>query len=64
MEIRVRADDLVSVATAANELGHPRITIYRWVEKGKLIGIKLGGILFIPKSEIDRIKKTKGDDHD
>ena len=59
MEIRVRTDDLLSVATVAKELGHPKITIYRWVEKGKMVGVKLGGILFIPRSEIQRVKSNQ-----
>ena len=57
--IRVNTSDLVSVQDAAKELGRPRVTIYRWVEAGKLIGIKLGGILFVPKSEVERLKNKK-----
>lgn len=57
--IRVNTSDLVSVRDAAKELGRPRVTIYRWVDAGKIIGIKLGGILFIPKSEIERLKKEQ-----
>ncbi len=59
MEIRVTTEDLVSVAKAAEALGRPRLTIYRWIEKGKIHGIRLGGILFIPKSEVERLKKEK-----
>lgn len=55
--IKVNTDDLVSVQDAAKQLERPRVTIYRWVEAGKIIGIKLGGILFIPKSEVDRLRK-------
>ncbi|HUV56868.1 MAG TPA: helix-turn-helix domain-containing protein [Dehalococcoidales bacterium] len=57
--IKVNTGDLVSVQDAAKELARPRVTIYRWVEAGKIIGIKLGGILFIPKSEVERIKNKK-----
>ena len=64
MEMRVRTDDLVSVANAAGELGRPRITIYRWVERGKIHAVKLGGIIFIPKSEIQRVKANARDDED
>ena len=59
MEIRVRTDDLLSVAEAAKSLGHPRITVYRWVETGKIVGIKLGGNLFIPKSEVERCQSQQ-----
>lgn len=57
MEIKVATSDLVSVAQAAIELGRPRSTIYRWVDAGKIVGIKLGGIIFVPKSEVERLKK-------
>ena len=59
MEIKVNTDDLVSIAQAARELGKPRLTVYRWVEAGKIVSIKLGGILFIPKTEVERLKKKK-----
>jgi len=59
MEVRVRTEDLSSVADTAKELGRPRVTIYRWIEAGKIVGIKLGGILFIPKSEVKRLKNKK-----
>jgi len=59
MEIRVATSDLTSVAQAAHELGRHRATIYRWADAGKIIGIKLGGIIFIPKSEIERLKNEK-----
>lgn len=61
MEIKVVSEDLVSVAKAAESLDRPRITIYRWVGTGKIHGIKLGGILFIPRSEVERLKKEKND---
>jgi len=35
------------------------MTIYRWVDAGKILGIKLGGILFIPKSEVQRLTDEK-----
>ena len=57
MEIKVTTDDLVSVARAAEALGRPRLTIYRWIDAGKIHGIKLGGVLFIPKSEVERLKR-------
>ena len=59
MEIKVTTSDLVSVAEAARVLGRPRITVYRWVETGKMVGIKLGGILFIPKTEVERLKNEQ-----
>ena len=56
--IKVTTDDLMSVQEAAKALGRPRYTIYRWIEAGKLIGVKLGGILFIPTSLVEDMIKT------
>ena len=59
MTIKIETTDLMSIQQAARELGRPRATIYRWAEKGKVITIRLGGILFIPKSEVDRLKDAE-----
>ena len=56
VEIRLTTDDLVSVADAAKALGRPKMTIYRWVNANRIVGIKLGGMLFIPKSEVERLQ--------
>lgn len=57
--IKVMTDDLLSVGKAAKALGTSRWSVYRWIDTGKIIGIKLGGILFIPKSEIQRLKNEQ-----
>ncbi|MDD5701387.1 MAG: helix-turn-helix domain-containing protein [Dehalococcoidales bacterium] len=69
--IKISTEDLVSVQDAAKELNRPRLAIYRMVERDELNGIKLGGILYIPTSEIERIKiertkkgGDKGNDND
>ena len=59
MYIKVSTDDLLSVAQAAKLLRKPRMAIYRWVDAKKIVGIKLGGILFIPKTEIKRLEKEE-----
>lgn len=61
MEIKVTTTDLLSVAEAAKQLGLARYTVYRWVETGKIICIKLGGIIFIPKAEVERLKREKNE---
>ncbi len=62
MEIKIHTDELMSVVQTAKELNKPRLTIYRWIEANKLIGVKLGGILFIPTSEVERVKKEQAAD--
>lgn len=55
--IKVSSDDLMSVGRAARALGITRMTLYRWIEAGNVANIKLGGILFVPVSEVERLKK-------
>ena len=58
--IRVTTDDLMSVGRAAKALGISRMTLYRWIDAGNVVTIKLGGILFIPASEVnERLEKQK-----
>ena len=55
-ELRVITDDFVTVPKAAKQLGKPKMTLYRWIEANKLIAITFGGILFVPVSEVERLK--------
>jgi len=57
-ELRVVTDDFMTVPEAAKQLGKPKVTLYRWIEANKLIAVTFGGILFIPKSEIERLQKA------
>ena len=56
-EIKVTSEDLLSVGRAAKELGISRVWAYQWIKDGTLHALKLGGILFVPKSEVERLKK-------
>ncbi len=59
MEIKINSDDLLTVPKAAKQLGRPKMTLYRWIKVSKIIYVELGGVLFIPKSEIERLKNEK-----
>lgn len=52
-------DDLVTVPKAAKQLGHHKTTLYRWWKAKKLYLVEIGGILFIPVSEIERLKNEE-----
>lgn len=52
----VTTSDLFSIAQAAKELSVARLTIYRWIKASKIISVRFGGFLFIPKSEVERLK--------
>jgi len=59
MTIQIESTDLMSIQQAARELDKPRSTIYRWAERGKIITIQLGGVLFVPTSEVNRLKNKR-----
>ncbi len=59
MTIDKAASDFLTVPQAAKQIGVHFATIYRWIDAGKILSIRLGGILFIPKSEIERLRKEK-----
>jgi len=56
-ELKVVTDEFVTVPKAAKQLGKPKMTLYRWIEANKLIAVTFGGILFIPESEVERLKR-------
>jgi len=59
MEIRIKTDDLLTVPDAAKQLGRPKMTLYRWIKAGKILYAELGGVLFIPKNVVERLKNEK-----
>lgn len=58
-ELKVVTDEFVTVPEAAKQLGKPKMTLYRWIEANKLIAITFGGILFVPVSEVQRLKNKQ-----
>lgn len=58
-EFTIKIEGVVTPSDAAQQLNESERTIYRWAEKGKIITIRLGGILFVPKSEVERLQKEK-----
>ena len=57
VKVLIETDDLLSVPSAAKQLNKPRMTLYRWIEAGKAHGVKFGGVMFLPKSEVERLTK-------
>ncbi|MBA7558642.1 hypothetical protein ES708_00246 [subsurface metagenome] len=62
-ELKVVTDEFVTVPEAAKQLGKPKMTLYRWIEANKLIAVTFGGILFVPTSEIERLKNNQSTGH-
>lgn len=57
--IKVTTDDLLSVGRAAKSLNISRVWLYELIKDGKVNTIRLGGILFVPKSELERLKRER-----
>ncbi len=49
----------MTVRQAAKQIGVHFTTVYRWRDAGIILNINFGGILFIPRSEVERLKKEK-----
>ena len=48
--------DFLTVLRAAKEIGVHFTTLYRWIESDKVSCLRFGGILFVPASEVRRLR--------
>jgi excisionase family DNA binding protein len=55
-KITIQTEDLLSVPQAAKILKRPKVTLYRWIDKQKMQAVELGGFLFVPKKEVERLQ--------
>jgi len=56
---KLQKGDVLTVAAAAEEIGIHHATLYRWAEAGKVAFVRFGGIMFIPVTEIERLKRER-----
>lgn len=49
----------VTVIEAARRLGMHYTTLYRRIEAAKVVWFKFGGVIFIPVTEVERLKKER-----
>ncbi len=50
-------EQLLQVARVAQRLGVGRSTVYRWIESGAIVAVRLPGPIYrIPASEVIRLK--------
>jgi len=56
---KLQKGDVLTVAAAAEEVGIHHATLYRWAEAGKVAFVRFGGIMFIPVTEVERLKKER-----
>jgi len=60
MKIVIDAGDLLTPEEAAKKLRISRMSVFRWIKRGKIIPIKLDRHTLIPKIEIIRLRKLQG----
>jgi excisionase family DNA binding protein len=51
------SDFFYTESGTADALGVNRITIWRWVKQGRFGVQRVGGVVFIPKDEVELVKK-------
>lgn len=57
--IKLLTDDFLPISKAAQALGTSRWSVYRWIQAKTIIAVKFGDVLFIPRSEIERLRNKK-----
>ena len=57
--ITISPGDLMTVPQAAKAIGVHFATVYRWIEAGTVFANTIGGILFVSKSEVEKIKNDR-----
>lgn len=48
-------DELMTVAEVAEFFRVVPMTVYRWVQQGKIRGVRVGRTWRIPRSEVDKV---------
>ncbi len=59
-KVLVDLDDMVKMEEAAKQIGIGIATAWRWAKSGKMVKVSIAGRTFIPKSEVERLKKPGG----
>jgi excisionase family DNA binding protein len=58
-KITISTDDLLSVPQAAKQLGVHFATLYRWIDKGRVRPLRIGGQVFVTRDEVRALKKQR-----
>jgi len=59
MTQQLQHGDPVSIRTAAKLIGVHFTTLYRWIQANQVAFIRFGDTLFIPYTEVERIKQQR-----
>ena len=55
----IKPGDVLTVGAASEKIGIHHATLYKWAQAGKVAFVQFGGIMFIPVTEVERIKKER-----
>ena len=58
-KITISTNDLLSVPQAAKELGVHFVTVYRWIEQGKIRPFRIGNQVFVTTEEVKALKEQR-----
>lgn len=53
--MRKDVDDLISMREAAKIAGVSHVTIWRWIQSGKLEGVRIAGHLLVERSKVAKL---------
>jgi len=57
--VTIETDSLLTITEAAKILGVTRMTIYRWINKGKIRSVSFGTINYIPRQDVEEKKSEQ-----
>lgn len=58
MKVEITSDDILTIEQAAEQIGCHRATLFRWINDGKILTLKLAKNRAIPASEVERLRRS------
>lgn len=58
LQIRIDPTNYLTAVNAAEEIGKPKQTVYRWIREKKIAFLEIDGVPFVPKEEIQKLKEA------
>ena len=55
----LKRGDVLTVSKASEEIGMHHVTLYKWINDGKVAHVEFGGVFFVPVGEVERLKREK-----
>ena len=57
--VTIETDSLMTIKAAAKLAGVTRVTIYRWIDAGRIMTVSFGNIKYVVRDDIERIKEAR-----